>query len=215
MDERHRKIAQIALAAAGKFSLALAGGYAIQAHGIGSRPSGDVDLFVNWAHRDDFDHAVKAVIGALEADGMEVSVVARAETFARLLVTDPAAGGEPDKVELAADWRSHEPVTLDIGPVLHADDAVGNKMAALYGRALARDFLDIDAILASGRYSRERLLELAAAADDGFDRHMFADALGALSQITDTAFAEYGIHPERITDLRHRFAAWRDNLLTS
>jgi hypothetical protein len=103
---------------------------------------------------------------------VEVTEVARAETFARLLVTDPAAGGEPDKVEVAADWRSHEPVTLEIGPVLHADDAVANKMAALNGRALARDFLDIDAILASGRYSRERLLDLAAAADEGFDRHM-------------------------------------------
>jgi len=33
---------------------------------------------------------------------------------------------------VAADWRSHDPVTLEIGPVLHADDAVANKMAALY-----------------------------------------------------------------------------------
>jgi predicted nucleotidyltransferase component of viral defense system len=31
---------------------------------------------------------------------------------------------------------------LEIGPVLQSDDAVANKMAALYGRALARDFLD-------------------------------------------------------------------------
>ena len=48
---------------------------------------------MNWAYRDDFDDAVNAVIGALEAEGMEVAVVARAETFARLLVTDPAGGG--------------------------------------------------------------------------------------------------------------------------
>jgi hypothetical protein len=33
MEDRHRKIAEIALSAAGRFSLALAGGYAIQAHG--------------------------------------------------------------------------------------------------------------------------------------------------------------------------------------
>ena len=66
MEERHRKIAQVALAAAGKFSLALAGGYAIQAHGIRSRPSGDVDMFVNWACRDDFGDAMNAVVGALE-----------------------------------------------------------------------------------------------------------------------------------------------------
>lgn len=111
MEERHRRIAQLALAAAGKFSLALAGGYAIQVHGIGARPSG-VDLFVNWACRDDFDDAVNAVTGALEAAGMKVEVVARGETFVRLLVTDPTAGGEPDKVEVAADWRAHEPVML-------------------------------------------------------------------------------------------------------
>ena len=92
-----------------------------------------MDLFVNWACRDDFDDAVSAVTGALEKAGMKVEVVARGETFARLLVTDPAAGGEPDKVEVAADWRAHEPVMLDIGPVLHSDDAVANKMAALYG----------------------------------------------------------------------------------
>lgn len=48
MEDRHRRIAQIALAAAGQYSLALAGGYAVQAHGIGQRPSGDVDLFLAW-----------------------------------------------------------------------------------------------------------------------------------------------------------------------
>jgi hypothetical protein len=55
---------------------------------------------------------VTAVTGALEKAGMKVEVVARGETFARLLVTDPVAGGEPDKVEVAADWRGHEPVML-------------------------------------------------------------------------------------------------------
>jgi 2-polyprenyl-6-methoxyphenol hydroxylase-like FAD-dependent oxidoreductase len=67
-------------------------------------------------------------------------------------VTDPAAGGEPDKVEVAADWRSHEPVTLDIGPVLHADDAVANKMAALYGRALTAAGAVCCDVLADGRW---------------------------------------------------------------
>jgi hypothetical protein len=80
---------------------------------------------------------------------------------------------------------------------------------------LCGDASDIDAILASGRYSRERLLELAAPADEGFDRQMFADALGALTQITDAAFTEYGVRAEDITGLRHRFAVWRDSLLTS
>ncbi|MEU4421885.1 hypothetical protein AB0F81_14770 [Actinoplanes sp. NPDC024001] len=116
------------------------------------------------------------VIEALTDSGFVVEVVARADTFARLLVTrEDEAGTEPQKMELAADWRAHPPVTLSVDPVLHPDGAVSNKMAALYGRALARDFLDIDAILASGRYSCDQLLQLAKSADPGFDRATFAD----------------------------------------
>jgi|SRR5580658_390220 hypothetical protein len=62
------------------------------------------------------------------------------------------------------------------GPVLHADDAAASKMTALLrpgtGARLSRYRRDP----ASGRYSRERLLELAAAADDSFDRHVLVGA---------------------------------------
>lgn len=43
MEPQHEQIAKIALAAGGQYGLALAGGYAVSAHGIGNRPSGDVD----------------------------------------------------------------------------------------------------------------------------------------------------------------------------
>ena len=52
MEPRHERIAKIALAAGARYGLALAGGYAVSAHGIGNRPSGDVDLFTSWQHRD-------------------------------------------------------------------------------------------------------------------------------------------------------------------
>jgi hypothetical protein len=47
----------------------------------------------------------------------------------------------------------------------------------------------VDAAITSGRYTREQLLELAAEADHGLDRLLFADALGALTQITDAKAA--------------------------
>jgi hypothetical protein len=73
----------------------------------------------------------------------------------------------------------------------------------LFGRALPRDFLDVDAAVTSGRYTREQLLGLAAEADQGFDRLLFAEALGALTQITDAAFAEYR------SSVAARASAWR------
>lgn len=214
MEPRHERIARIALAAGGRYGLALAGGYAVSAHGMGSRPSGDVDLFTSWQRRGEFPELAAAVIAALEAAGYKASVIMSAETFTRLILTDPADGSE-EKVELSVDWRAHEPVQLDVGPVLHADDAVANKVCALFGRALPRDFLDVDAAVTSARYTREQLLELAAEADRGFDRLLFADALGALTQITDTAFAEYRADPDMVADMRHRFAQWRQDLLAA
>jgi hypothetical protein len=123
--------------------------------------------------------------------------------------------GATEKMELAADWRAHSPVTLAVGPVLHPDDAVGNKMAALYGRAVARDFMDIDAVLASHRYTKDDLLRLAQEADGGFSLKMFAQALGALDQISDEAFRPYGPTDEEVSAMRERFAAWRDELIRS
>ena len=63
------------------------------------------------------------------------------------------------KVELAVEWRAHDPVQLAVGPVLHSGDAAASKACALFGRALPRDFLDVGAAIMSGRYTRERLLE--------------------------------------------------------
>ncbi len=99
--------------------------------------------------------------------------------------------------------------------MLHADDAVANKLCALFGRALPRDFLDVDAALMSGQYTRGRLLELAAKADHGFDWLLFADALGALTQITDAAFAEYHVRSSDFADMRHRFGEWRRDLMAA
>jgi hypothetical protein len=213
MDPRHSEITRIALEVAAEYGFALAGGYAVSAHGMGHRLSGDVDLFTDWQSRATFPAAVDAVIAALEQNGYRVSTVLRAETFARLLLLDPHRPDmEPEKLELSADWRANAPVRSTLGPVLHPDDAVANKMGALYGRAEARDFLDIDAAIESGQYTRERLLELAAASDAGFEAGRFADALGVLNQITDAAFDFYGITPSELATLRTRFAAWRNQL---
>lgn len=210
MDDFHKRLARVGLAAAGRYGFALAGGYAIQVAGLLERPSEDVDMFTAWERRGEFNLAVIAVVEAYRADSMDVEIERQYDTFARLNVSD---GGRTSKVELGVDWRANEPIRMTIGPVLHPDDAVANKMSALYGRALARDFVDIDAALRSGRYDRERLLRLAERADGGFSRRMFADAVGQIQVLDDDDFAEYGVSGEALDDLRAQFTSWRTELL--
>ncbi|GAA2546319.1 hypothetical protein GCM10010435_14450 [Winogradskya consettensis] len=213
MDLGHQRMAEIGLRVAGRFGFALAGGYAVQAHGILSRPSEDVDLFTAWDRREDFHAAVDAVIDGYRADGYVVEVVQQFETFARLAVTDTATPDRPYKVELAVNWRSLPPVMMDIGPVLHIDDVVAGKMSALFTRAEPRDFLDVDAAVSTGRYSRQKLLELAEQADAGFDRRIFADLLAMVQRYPDRRFASYDAAPEHIAAMRERFAQWRNDIL--
>lgn len=69
-------------------------------------------------------------------------------------------------------------------------------MCALFGRAAARDYIDFDGILRSGRYPIPRLLELAVEHDPGFRVDMFTDALLAVQRLPNSAFAAYGMSAE-------------------
>ena len=91
---------------------------------------------------------------------------------------------------------------MDIGPVLHADDVMAGKVDALYNRAAARDFLDIDAAITSERYSLEQLCELAEVIDAGFDRAIFEQMLRSIVRFDDEDFAEYGVTPAEVSALR-------------
>ena len=117
MDELQNKLGRIGLNSLAGYGFALAGGYALQAHGLVDRMSEDVDLFTDRWDLDQFGRAVEAVVDAYQRHGLEVAVVRRADTFARMRVHDPE-DGRLGEVDLAADYRGHEPDTLTIGPVL-------------------------------------------------------------------------------------------------
>jgi hypothetical protein len=102
---------------------------------------------------------------------------------------------------------------MDVGPVLHVDDVVAGKMSALFTRAEPRDFLDVDAALVSGRFTREQLLDLAEQADSGFDRTVLAELFGMLPRYRDRRFITYGADPDHVVAMRERFAQWREQLL--
>jgi hypothetical protein len=74
-------------------------------------------------------------------------------------------------IEIAHDARIREAVQLSFGRVLHPDEVAADKTLALFGRAAARDLVDVAALLVP--YTLEQLCELAAEKDAGFDRRVF------------------------------------------
>lgn len=204
LDPFQADVARIALAAA-EHGFALAGGNALVAHGIVERPTEDVDLFTPEPGGP--GAVTDAVRDALLEAGYGVDVTRRPEAqqgeFARLEVT---RGDETMHVDLARDWRQWPPVHLDVGPVLHIEDAVGSKTAALVARRAPRDFIDVGA--AQGRFGRADLMRLAFTRDPGLRVVDFTDTARRLDQLTIVDFAEYGFTPAALVDLRSRFEGW-------
>jgi len=199
-----RFVARAALQALEGLHFALAGSGAIREHGFIDRPSRDVDLFSD--DQTTFSSALVVLSETLTEKGFVLEQVRRSETFAQFSVTTP--GGDVVDVDLAVDWRSSNPVVLEVGPVLALEDAVASKIGAIYTRTEARDFLDLDAIRQSRRVEDEILLRWAAERDDEFDRRIFAQQLGLVARIRDERFAEYGTTARALQDVRSRTLAW-------
>ncbi|HET9690173.1 MAG TPA: nucleotidyl transferase AbiEii/AbiGii toxin family protein [Acidimicrobiales bacterium] len=207
MDDFQYRLVRVGLGVLGDYGFALAGGYALQAHHLVDRLSEDVDMFTDNQDPERFSQAVVAVAEAYRQQQLEVNIARQVDTFARLEVSDPTTG-QAGSVDLAGDYRHEEPVRLSVGPVLAEADAVATKVAAVFSRGYARDYLDLAGILDSGRYSRETLIDLAASADAGFSRGWFAEALAAVDRFEDDQFLRYGVGAERVAHVRALMRDW-------
>lgn len=114
--------------------------------------------------------------------------------------------GRATVVEVAQDTRIRPPVHLAIGPVLHPDEVAADKTLALFGRAAARDLLDVHAL--TNRYSIEQMAALDEEKDRGFQASAFADALRAAAALPASEFSELGLDADEANDLR----AWARRL---
>jgi hypothetical protein len=205
VDAFYRDVAQVALAVAEKHGFVLGGGVAWLVNGLVQRPTEDVDLFT------DTDGGVAAAAGkvsaALTAAGYAVEREQADELFAGMdadiqefAVT---AGERSLRLTLCRLDRHRAPVVMDVGPVMHLDDLVATKVAALVNRREVRDYIDVAAAL--GRYPLSRILELAHAADPALDPDDIAEAGRYLDRLDDARFAFYGADPAQVRD---RLRVW-------
>jgi len=208
VDAFYRDVARIALAVADKHGFVLGGGVAWLVNGLVQRPTEDVDLFTDT--EGGVAAATGEVVTALTAAGYRVAREEADELFAGMdadlrefLVADR---DRALRLTLCRLDRHRAPVVMELGPVMHLDDLVATKVAALVSRREVRDYIDVAAAL--DRYPLARVLDLAYAADPGIDPDDVADAGRYLDRLDDARFRRYGMGAADIAALRARLASW-------
>ena len=182
----------------------LAGGAALAAQHLTTRPTQDLDLFTR-AGRSTVSAARDAFENAATERGWSVRRIRESDTFCRLVVT----GDEDLLVDLALDSPPNLPPEDSIaGPTFGLEELAGRKLLALFDRAEARDFADV--FVLAQRYDISLILERATQLDAGFDKHVLATMLGSLARFDDS---EIPISADSVTELRCFFQSWRHQLL--
>ena len=185
----------------------LAGAGAIRQWGLTNRPTEDVDLFAgHTTTAEQFRTALDAAETALTEAGFEVSRSRVSDSFARFHLQ--GEGEELLDVDFGVNWRADAPVVMTVGPVLSERDAIAGKLSAVYSRGEVRDFLDLDSIRATGRFTGPELLALGREHDDGFDTGMFAAQLSRVATILPTQAAQYGVSADEFAQAQRRTLAW-------
>ncbi|GGQ60620.1 nucleotidyl transferase AbiEii/AbiGii toxin family protein [Couchioplanes azureus] len=208
IDDFYRDVATIALGVARKHGFVLGGGVAWLVNGLVRRHTEDIDLFTDTAGA--VRAAAAGVTRALTEAGYQVFRETGEEMFAGmdedLREYHVADGRRALRLTLTRLDRRRAPVVMDVGPVMHLDDLVASKVAALVNRREVRDYIDVAAALE--RYPLARVLALAHALDESLDADDIADAGRYLDRLDDARFAVYGLGPGEVAALRRRLASW-------
>lgn len=167
----HHAILAVAAEVLAPDSFQLAGGTALAAGYLGHRKSDDLDFF--RLGRQDITATFAAFVRALDAAGLSPTDVEQiAPSYIRATVRGI-------KVELATDANyviQASTTAIDGMPIRSLPDLAADKTLALFDRATTRDFVDVYQLTRT-HYDLDRLMDLAAQKDTGFDKNWFAKAL--------------------------------------
>jgi hypothetical protein len=182
---------------------ALAGGAALIARGDIERRTRDLDFF--GLTGDAVDRLLPAVDRALREAGLVVEHVQVNPGFARLIV---ASADDRTELDLAADARLFPAEPGQPAPMLSGEELAVDKVLAVFGRAEARDFVDLMAV--EPRYGLDRLCELAAEKDRGFTLIVFAEMLDGFHRLRREEFELDDASYRRLGDAVEH---WRERAL--
>ena len=143
--------------------------------------------------------------GDVDRQTFEVRRLQDGLSFVRMSVED---SGEVVEVDLAADARLFPLETEGGLPVLSRPELAVDKVLAVFGRAEARDFVDLASVI--DQFGLEKLFRLASEKDPGFSIEVFEEMLGRFGRLRPE---EFGLPTERYRDLRFQVDSWRSQAL--
>lgn len=198
-----RRVARIVTSLPEAEGFALAGGAALVIAEVVDRQTRDLDFFGATAER--VDQLVPVLERALRADGLDVSLKRVNSGFAHYTVTNN--DGDVTEIDLGADARIRPAEPGPLGPMLALEELAADKMLALFGRAQARDFIDVAALV--DRLGFDRVCGLAAEKDPGFSRPVLREMLGSFDRFSAE---DLGIDESGHEHLAHQVESWQRHL---
>jgi hypothetical protein len=178
---------------------ALAGGAALIVRGDVERATRDLDFF--GTSPDAVDRLVPAAQLALQGAGLQVDRLIESPGFTRFVVADQL---ERTEVDLGSDARLFP---AEAGPgfdLLSSEEFAADKVLAVFGRAEARDYVDLMAI--EPRFGLARLFELAREKDSDFNPVVFTEMLDRFPRLRRD---EFPLDDVQFEELRFRVQVWR------
>lgn len=198
-----RRVARLFFSLPAAKDFLLAGGAALVAQNLTTRPTRDLDFFTDSAA------AVAVACSQFERaagdEGWATERLRDTATFTRLIIHGP----QELLVDIALDSSPTQGASASfVGPTFAPDELAGRKLLALFDRAEARDFADVFDL--AKRFGQGALIEHAAGLDAGFDNHVLANQFATLARFDDD---EIPVTADRVEPLRSFFSTWRDELL--
>jgi len=234
LRDRQRRLIQVTLEAAAPYGAALGGRNALAVHGLTRQTTKLIDVVTS---RDTVPEAAAAVQAALRQAGYQANRQQQAaelentwpggrDTAAEWHVRKPEPHDHPpiggidkyqcpkcfdhDYLGLSRAPRSRDPVPTDLGPVLHPEDAAGQKVADLARSGRIRDYTATADLL--DHYSPAELIGFARRLDPSLRRQDFAHLAQRLDELPEIALTAMGaLEPRDVPRLRERFATWPRN----
>lgn len=123
-----------------------------------------------------------------------------------MIELDISRGDRVARLSLSCLPRAHSPVVMGLGPVMHVDDLIAWKAAAIINRREVRDYVDVAAFLE--HFDKDQLIAMARRVDPGLEEDDIVMVGRILDRMPDSALAEYGVTTAEATLLRRRFDDW-------